>query len=83
MGHTMQKQISEHIRSWMPIPNVFFLQTWKILYLLSELNMHCNIWEAFLVCVEVLQPSQTKGVMLSAVSLTNQTLLGRLSPLSG
>ena len=36
------------------------------------------------VCVEVIQPSQPNGVMLSAVSLPNYTrLLGRLSPLSG
>ena len=35
------------------------------------------------VCVEVLRPSQSNGVMLSAVSLPNHTLfLGRLSPLS-
>ena len=37
----------------------------------------------FYVCVEVLRPSQPKGVMSSAVSLPNHTLLGRLSPLSG
>ena len=36
-----------------------------------------------IVCVEVLRPSQPNGVMSSAVSLPNHTLLGRLSPLSG
>ena len=35
------------------------------------------------VCVEVLQPSQPSGVMSSAVSLPNHTLLGRITPLSG
>ena len=35
------------------------------------------------VCVEVLRLSQPNGVMSSAVSLPNHTLLGRLSPLSG
>ena len=35
------------------------------------------------ICVEVLRPSQPNGVMSSAVSLPNHTLLGRLSPLSG
>ena len=35
------------------------------------------------VCVEVLWPSQPNGVMSSAVSFPNHTLLGRLSPLSG
>ena len=35
------------------------------------------------VCVEVLRPSQSNGVMLSTVSLPNTCLLGRLSPLSG
>ena len=34
------------------------------------------------VCVEVLRPSQSNGVMSSAVSLPNHILLGRLSPLS-
>ena len=32
------------------------------------------------VYVEVLQPNQPIGIMLSKVSLPNQTLLGRLSP---
>ena len=40
------------------------------------------VWILF-VCVEVLRPSQPNGVMSSAVSLPNHTLLGRLSPLSG
>ena len=35
------------------------------------------------VCVGVLQPSQPIGVMSSAVSFPNHTLLGRRSPLSG
>ena len=39
--------------------------------------------ESLFVCVEVLRPSQPNGVMLSAVSFPNHTLLGRLSPLSG
>ena len=34
------------------------------------------------VCVEVLWPSQPNEVMSSVVSLSNHTLLGRLSPLS-
>ena len=34
-------------------------------------------------CAEVLWPSQPNGVMSSAVSLPNPSLLGRLSPLSG
>ena len=36
-----------------------------------------------LSCVEVLRPSQPNGVMSSAVSLPNHTLLGKLSPLIG
>ena len=39
--------------------------------------------EVLFVCVEVLWPSQSNGVMSSAVSLPNYHLLGRLSPLSG
>ena len=35
------------------------------------------------VCVEVLRPSQSNGVISIAVSLLNHTFLGRLSPLSG
>ena len=41
-----------------------------------------HIIEGF-VCVEVLRPSQPNGVMSSAVSFPNHTLLGRFSPLSG
>ena len=37
---------------------------------------------ALFVCVEALWPSQPNGVMLSMVSLPNQLLLGRVSPLS-
>ena len=44
----------------------------------ADLDLHCLI-----DCVEVLRPSQPNGVMSSAVSLPNHTLLGRLSPLSG
>ena len=33
--------------------------------------------EIFCVCVEVLRPSQTAGVMSSAVSLPNHTLTGQ------
>ena len=35
---------------------------------------------SFFVCVEVLQPSQPNGVMSSAVSLPNHTVIGRFSP---
>ena len=36
-----------------------------------------------IVCVEVLRPSQSNGVMSSTVSLLTIRLLGRLRPLSG
>ena len=42
----------------------------------------CNTFFCLFVCVEVLRPSQPNGVMSSAVSLPNHTLLGMLSPLS-
>ena len=48
-------------------------------YILTECSPSTNVF----VCVEVLRPSQPNGVMASAVSLPNHTLLGRLSPLSG
>ena len=50
--------------------------------LLNMLFIIC-IHVCLFVCVEVLRPSQPNGVMSSAVSLPNHTLLGRLSPLSG
>ena len=58
----------------------------------SNLDLHClqreKFWSTKLliclfVCVEVLRPSQPNGVISSAVSLPNHTLLGRLSPPSG
>ena len=45
---------------------------------LSALNTKSDF-----VCVEILRPSQPNGVMSSAVSFPNHTLLDRLSPLSG
>ena len=46
----------------------------------SMFAVNANASSPLFVCVEVLRPSQPKGVMLSVVSLPN---LGRLSPLSG
>ena len=34
-------------------------------------------WTRFIVCVEVLRPSQPNGVMSSAVSLPNHTFTGQ------
>ena len=38
---------------------------------------HSGIHYMLFVCVEVLQPSQPNGVMLSAVSLPNHTFTGQ------
>ena len=51
--------------------------------LFSSSSSCCFASLVLFVCVEVLRPSQPNGVMSSAVSLPNHTLLGRLSPLSG
>ena len=63
--------------------NIVIFQMKKSALSVAMHNMCFLVVFFFFVCVEVLWPSQPNGVMSSAVSLPNHTLLGRLSPLSG
>ena len=70
--HQVQESMAKHSLSLCTSERC--VQTCKVI---------ANVLLCLFVCVEVLRPSQPNGVMSSAVSLPNHTLLCRLRSLSG